>query len=417
MEQTIIIVGAGVAGLYAARELSKAGYKIIITEADKRVGGRIHTLSHGNFNQNVESGAEFVHGKLPITLKLLREADIEYVRVEGEMYQVKNGNWKRQVEMAPHWDELMEKLQELQQDMTIADFLQQYFSEPKYKELRESVQRFAEGFDVADITKASMLAVREEWQADMEDTFRVTGGYGQLVDYLKNQCLAGGCELHTSFVVQEIAWKKDAVVATAASGQKIKGNKAIITIPVGLMQTGSIRFSPSIDRYTEAAKQIGYGSVIKILFQFKEAFWNEFADDIGFIFGEEIVPTWWTQLPDKYPLLTGWFGGQQVMRVKGATEEEISVIALQSLADTTSKDINHLQQLLISQEVHHWSNNPFACGAYSYSTLQTKEARKVFREPVDNTLYFAGEGYNETGSSATVEAALASATQTLKIIG
>src|ERR1700754_4939224 len=103
MSQTIIIVGAGAAGLYAARELSKKGYQIIITEANNRVGGRIHTLSPENFNQNVESGAEFIHGKLPITLKLLREANIGYERVTGEMYHVKNGEWSKQQEMAPHW--------------------------------------------------------------------------------------------------------------------------------------------------------------------------------------------------------------------------------------------------------------------------------------------------------------------------
>jgi monoamine oxidase len=412
--ETINIIGAGAAGLFAARELSKAGYKIIITEADKRVGGRVHTLSPGNFNLNVETGAEFIHGKLPITFKLLREANIGYERVAGEMYQVKNGHWSKQEEMAPHWDELMKKLHSLDADMTIADFLQQYFSDQKYKDLREQVTRFAEGFDVADTTKASVMAVRDEWQEDMDDTFRITGGYGQLIDYLKNECLAAGCELLTSFKVQTINWKKNDVTVTAADGRVVKANRSIVTVPIGLLQNNSIHFNPSIEKYITAARQIGYGSVIKILFQFKEPFWSEHGDDIGFIFSEETVPTWWTQLPAKNGLLTGWFGGQQVLRVKGAGENEIGSIAIQSLAKTVNKDVKELKKLLIAQEVHDWSINPFSCGAYTYSMLPTVEARKIFREPAGTTIYFAGEGYNEGDSAGTVEAALESASHVIK---
>jgi monoamine oxidase len=416
MEQTIIIVGAGAAGLYAARELSKTGYKVIITEADTRVGGRVYTLSPGNFNQHAETGAEFIHGKLPITFKLLHEANIGYERVTGEMYQVKNGHWNKQQEMAPHWDELMKKLKSLRTDMTIADFLQQNFAGPKYDELREQVTRFAEGFDVADTTRASVLAVRDEWQDDMEDTFRVTGGYGQLIDYLKNECLAAGCELYTSFLVQTVHWKYNSVALSAADGRVVKGNKTIVTIPVGLLKNGSIRFDPAIEKYINAANQVGYGSVIKILFQFKEHFWNEYADDIGFIFTDEIVPTWWTQLPSKNGLLTGWFGGQQVLRVKGAGEKEIASIAIESLAKTVKREKADLQKLLIAQEVHDWGINPFSCGAYTYSMLQTAAARKTLREPADDTIFFAGEGYNEGDSAGTVEAAFESAKAVLALI-
>ncbi len=174
------------------------------------------------------------------------------------------------------------------------------------------------------------------------------------------------------------------------------------------MQQGSIQFNPSIEKYIQAAKQIGYGPVIKILFQFKEAFWNQHADDIGFIFTEEIVPTWWTQLPAKNALLVGWFGGPQTLRIKGSTEKQIVKIAIESLAKTIKRDKKELQQLVIAQEVHDWGNKPFSCGAYTYSTVQTAEARKVFREPIEETIFFAGEGYHEGDSAGTVEAALVS---------
>ncbi len=421
MEQAIVIIGAGAAGLLAARELSKKGYKLIITEADKRVGGRVHTLSPGGLDPVIEAGAEFIHGKLPITLKLLNEAGINYERISGEMYQVKDGNWKRQEEMAVGWDELMKKMRDLKEDMSIGEFLQKYFSAPKYAELRESTKRFAEGFDVADISKASVLAVRQEWGEDMEDTFRVKGGYGTLINFLKDECIAAGCELHTSFVVKNISWKRNAVQVKAADGREATGNKSIITVPVGILQgapsqKAAIHFEPAIDQYIDAAKKIGYGPVIKLFYQFRDPFWNNYMDDIGFIFSQEIIPTWWTQLPDKRPLLTGWLGGGQVNRAHGASEEEIARMGLESLSGIFKKGVDVLQEMLVAQEVQNWINHPFAAGAYSYSTLQTEEARKVFELPVDETLFFAGEGYHETESSATVEAAFASAEKMVKLI-
>jgi monoamine oxidase len=416
MEETIVIAGAGAAGLFAARELSKSGYKVIITEANNRVGGRIHTLSAGHFNQHTEAGAEFIHGKLPITFKLLREANISFEKVDGEMYQVNNGHWKKQEDMAPHWNELINRMKSLDEDMTIAGFLQKYFPGPPYADLREQVARFAEGFDVADISKASVFAVRNEWQDEMENTFRVNGGYGQLVDYLKNECLAAGCELVTNCLVKDIEWKKHHVKLSAANGVVVEGNRCIITVPVGVLQNDALHFSPAIDDYISAAKQIGFGSVVKILFQFKEPFWLSNADDVGFIFSKEIIPTWWTQLPSNSGLLTGWLGGQQVLRVKGRSQKEIGEIAIDSLSKTVNIPAADLKAMLIAQEVHDWSSNPFSQGAYSYSMLPTSEARKKFCQPVDDTIYFAGEGYYEGSSSATVEAALDSARKVVEKI-
>jgi monoamine oxidase len=414
MEKTIVIVGAGAAGLIAARELLQAGYKVIITEADKRLGGRIHTKSQDTFNPYIEGGAEFIHGKLPITLNLLKEANIAYERVEGEMWQVREGEWNQQWEMAPGWKEMIEKMMDLKEDMTIAGFLQKYFPGEKYAALRQSAARFAEGFDVADTTKASVMAVREEWSDDMEDTFRVLGGYGQLVDYLTNQILASGCELFTACRIQKISWQKDTVRLIAEDGRVVEGNKVIVTVPVGVLQSGSIQFEPAIEKYMQAAHQIGYGSVIKVFFQFKEIFWDE--KDIGFILSDEIIPTWWTQSPEPRPQLVGWLGGEQVNRVGKASHEEIIALAIQSLCNIFKIDKGALRQMIVAQEVQNWSDHPFALGAYSYSTLQTTAARQLFREPIDNTIYFAGEGYNEGESSATVEAALQSGLKTAKLI-
>ena len=163
MQQSILIIGAGAAGLMAARKLSAAGHSVTVLEANDHIGGRIHTIQPPGFVRPIEEGAEFMHGKLPLTMQLLQEAGIHYTPVTGKMVRIKNGQWSQQEEFTEGWDELIHRMAALQADMTLADFLQQYFSEEKYASLRKSVQRFAEGFDVADLKEAKALL--EELQA------------------------------------------------------------------------------------------------------------------------------------------------------------------------------------------------------------------------------------------------------------
>src|SRR5215475_8481107 len=108
--EKVTIVGGGVAGLYAARELSRQAYDVILLEATDRLGGRIHTIRNSSFTQPVEKGVEFIHGNLPLTTQLLKEARIEYTPVRGNMVRVLNGNWKTQEDFTLGWDELIRKM-------------------------------------------------------------------------------------------------------------------------------------------------------------------------------------------------------------------------------------------------------------------------------------------------------------------
>src|SRR5688572_19747629 len=92
MKYDCIIIGAGAAGLIAANKLSKAGKQVLLLEARSRAGGRIYTLSPPGFSRYIESGAEFIHGDLPLTSSLLRKANIPYTEMYGGMYQLENGD-------------------------------------------------------------------------------------------------------------------------------------------------------------------------------------------------------------------------------------------------------------------------------------------------------------------------------------
>ena len=407
--EKIIIAGGGVAGLFAARELSRQGYDITILEATERLGGRIHTIRNALFTQPVEKGVEFIHGNLPLTIKLLKEARIEYKPVRGNMIRVVDGDWKTQDDFTLGWDELIEKMNSVRQDMTMDEFLQQNFSHEKYNDLRTSVLRFANGFDLADTSRASVLALREEWMGEEDEQYRIPAGFDQLINFLEKECLKSGCAIYTSSPVTEIRWKKNDL-RISTSSKTYHATRIVVTVSLGQLQSGgSIIFEPAIGNYFDATNKIGFGTVIKVMLEFKEAFWEKKKKGIGFLFTNEIIPTWWTQSPSSYPLLTGWAGGPQAWTLEKKADEAILDIALRSLSNVFKKTIGELRQILIASTVANWKKDPYSNGAYSYDTVESIQAKKLINSPIEGTIYFAGEAFYEGPSFGTVEAALVSA--------
>lgn len=406
----IIIVGGGAAGLMAALELLRKGQVVTVLEASDRLGGRVHTIRNRGFEQPVEKGSEFIHGILPLTMQLIKEAGIEYKAVRGKMVRVENGKWIEQDEFAVGWQELMEKMNEIEEDMTMTAFLQQYFSGDKYEALRKTAIRFAEGFDLADPAKASVLALRAEWMEESDEQYRVPGGFDQVIDWLEKQCRKAGGVIHVSSPVEKIKWGQDGAAVVTSDGREFIGRKAIVTVSLGLLQTDppSISFEPAIPHYIEAAKKIGLGSVVKILLQFKESFWEEKKSHLGFILSEEKIPAWWTQLPGDHCLLTGWVGGPRAKEFEKAGDEIILQLALQSLSAIFEKPVAELERLLTASVVANWHKDPLTKGGYSYDTLESNLARQLLSTPINDTLFFAGEALYEGASPGTVEAALVS---------
>ena len=274
--ENIIILGGGVSGLMSARELSKHGFAVTILEATDRLGGRIHTIRNSSFTQPVEKGVEFIHGNLPLTIGLLKESGIEYKSVQGNMIRIVDGDWNTQDDFTLGWDELVKRMNSVRQDMTMDEFLKENFSDEKYTDLRKSVLRFANGFDLADTSRASVLALREEWMGEEDEQYRIPGGFDQLINFLEKECLGSGVIIHTSTPVAEIKWEKNDVKVITSGKKTYNATKVIVTSSLGLLQSGrAIIFQPGIDNYLHTAKKIGFGTVIKVMLEFKEAFWEK----------------------------------------------------------------------------------------------------------------------------------------------
>jgi monoamine oxidase len=425
----ILIIGAGAAGLMAAQELSKAGKRVIILEARNRTGGRIYTLDDTSFLKYAELGAEFVHGDLPVTLQLLKEAGIEMTPASGEMWHNSNGKFSQEYQHIDHWNLLIQKLSKLEQDTSIGDFLQQQFGDGQYAELRKSVSRYVAGYDTADPFKASAYALRKEWQSEDGDAqHRIKGGYGKMISYLANESKKNGAQLFLNSIVKNLHWEHNVVEAVTADNISYKAEKVIIALPLGVLQAapnegGTIKFSPSIPKYYEAIQQMGFGSIIKILLEFRDAFWEdeEIAKLAGndlkgmsFLLSDEEIPTWWTQFPDNSTILTGWLGGPPAEKKKGLSNEELLQQSVHSLSNIFKRSMQKLKDNLIAWSVVNWTADPFALGSYSYDTIAASTARKILNTPINNTIYFAGEYLYNGPAMGTVEAALCSGLETAK---
>lgn len=419
----ILIIGAGTAGLVAAYKLAKAGKKVIILEARNRTGGRIHTLDDASFFKHAELGAEFVHGDLPVTLQLLREAGIGVTPVSGEMWHYKSGKFTREDQQAAHWDLLTQMLSKLQEDTSIGDFLQQQFVEDKYAGLRESVGKFVAGYDTADPFKASAFALRKEWKSEDGDAqHRVEGGYCRMISYLVNESKKHGAELFLNSIVKTIHWEHSQVEVITTDKVSYRAQKVVIALPLGVLQAdsseeGNIKFSPSISKYQEAIQQMGFGSIIKVLLEFKKAFWEDkettkiagnSLKEMLFLLSDEEIPTWWTQFPNHSTILTGWLGGPNAGKRKDTSDQDLLQQALSSLSNIFKRSIGELKDELIAWNVVNWTADPFTRGSYAYDTVAAPAARAILSAPVNNTIYFAGEYLYDGPAMGTVEAALTS---------
>jgi monoamine oxidase len=406
----VVVIGAGIAGLAAATELVSAGKQVTILEARDRIGGRIFTLHPDDTQAPVELGAEFVHGRPPELLNLLQDAGATLQQVSGVDACFHQGK----LSPCEEGDEAFELLNELADvtrqhgDMSFEAFLQR--RQPS-AEIAERARSFVEGFNAADARRIGIAALARQQQAEEEtggfESSRSTTGYDVLPNYLARRVQDAGSRMVLSSPVASLQWKTGEVIAHTLSGETYSAPKAIVTLPLGVLKARSVAFHPEPVPIFTAADRMEAGSVRRLVLVFRSAFWKEKISNMHFLFAHGMTPAvYWTQHPRDIPMLTGWVAGPKTDAV--GTAEDFLTQALRALERIFSLAPQSLDAELRNRYMHDWQNDPCTLGAYSYAPAGALNCSAAMTEPVDNTLFFAGEHTDITGHWGTVHGALRS---------
>jgi monoamine oxidase len=413
-QSDILVLGAGIAGLAAARMLSESGARVVLLEARDRVGGRVLSVQHPDCDLPVELGAEFVHGRPPELLALIREAGLTFFELEGEHRCFENGV----LGDCAHEDafSFMEQLS-AEPDQTFSEWLA---TRNLSGEIASRLTGFVEGFNAADTNVIGTAALVKQQHAEDEiegwRAFRIEQGYQRLAEYLRDRLLAAGGEIHLQTAVQQIEWKPGSVrVSAQRSAQNdptqavaFHASRCIVALPLGVLQAHPGMLVPEPPAAGAAIRSLAMGHAARLSLLFREAFWRERFPEISFLFSRELLPgVWWTASPRPAPVLTGWVGGPRALGLSAEPGRFVR-LALDSLASIFSMSPEDLRSLLVASYTHNWQSDPFSLGAYSYAPKGALHASDELAQPVANTLFFAGEHTDTTGHWGTVHAALRS---------
>jgi monoamine oxidase len=391
----VAIVGAGAAGLAAAQALIRAGMRVCCLEARDRIGGRILTVHDAT--TPIELGAEFVHGRPREIFELAERGGIE-------LYE-QGGRFVKLVEDADGdsvLDDLVRSASE-EHDETFQGFLDRS-NYPAGD--REQAAAYVEGFNAArrEVIGVASLA-QDRLAADRIDgdySFRVREGYDAVI-----RALAAGVAVRLNSVVDAIGWRPGAVAVRLRSAETVRAQRVLITVPLGVLQAGAIRFDPEPEDTLAAARVLRFGDAFRVTLLFDRAYWDEIGETAGagFVFsGEPVFPVWWTGRPVEACVITGWTAGAKADELLGLSESAVMALAVGTLSRILKTELPEPRGAWF----HDWHADPFARGAYSYVPAGGLPARRRLAEPVEDTLYFAGEATDLLGYGGTVHGAIAS---------
>jgi monoamine oxidase len=406
----VLVIGAGAAGLAAASELSTAGLTVLLLEARDRIGGRIYTDHSLGFP--VELGAEFVHGESPDIFELISRAQLEIAQVAGEMRRKRNGVWGDSGHVMAEVNHLFENMPAGDPDQSFKQYIErsQYSAETKQLALD-----FVEGFHAAKPDGVSVHwlihTTRAEEAINGETSFRMRDGYNLLVRALSEALDREHCKVQLNTSISEVYWQKRGVRVRAAE-REFSAPCAVVTLPLAVLKSAKVRFVPELPEIKHRAMSLlDTGPVLRVSLCFRDKFWEEAPEmrNLSFLFTDDPhFPTWWSSNPLPYPILTGWAPGRHTQHLQGKSNEQLIQAAMNSLGGILEMEQAELRSHLERGMVHDWQADPYSGGAYSYIVTGGMGAPQALSEPIESTLFFAGEATNKEGHNGTVHGAIGS---------
>jgi monoamine oxidase len=362
----VVVIGAGVAGLAAAGRLVARGADVVVLEARTRAGGRVHTLRPRDWPAPVEEGAEFVHGRDPALMRLIRRA-----RAHADTH-AESAHWLvdahgRLRDGAPVWEAGLPVMSDDGAgERSMAAKIRDARRHGLAADAADFALAYVEGFHAADPARASARALAEQQEtADDEhgdEIRRVREGYDAIVARLLDD--VGRARVRLGAIARTIRWRRSHVEVELRAAlddrplPPVRARRAVVTLPIGVLQArrgaARVTFSPTLPSPKRAAiATLAAGDVVKVALAFREPWWQPLERRLGsslsFVHQRRApVPTWWRPLPFDGPMLMGWAGGPAARRLRGKPPAAIARLALASLGRTLQTPSARLRDLLSS---------------------------------------------------------------------
>jgi monoamine oxidase len=382
-----IVIGAGVAGLAAARELKKGGLDALVLEARDRIGGRVHTVRPAGWPIPLEAGAEFVHGRPKVLLPLARGAR-----------EIRGGHYFDGLQRRDDlWQSVMEKLGKLPslRERPVGEALRTLrWRLRTTAEERQLAADFVQGFNAARLDRASVKAIAQQTSASEEiegdRIARLPRGYDAVAHRL-----ARGLRIERRARVERVRWSRSGVQIQAGN-RSWEAVRAIVTIPLGVLQAHAISFEPALPRWKESAiGALAMGPVVKVALLFEEPHWPR---DLSFLHARgQLVPTFWRPVPSRAPALIGWAASRNADALRA---NDPVVAAVRSLSAALGRRVRPIRAMSFE-----WQTDELSRGAYSWVPAGALRGQRALAERV-GPLHFAGEATHFEGACGTVHGAI-----------
>ncbi|MBC2658502.1 FAD-dependent oxidoreductase [Pseudomonas sp. MSSRFD41] len=397
----VIVIGAGYSGIAAANALKAHGVEVVVLEGRSSIGGRTKTVPLAG--ANVEAGGAWIHA--PIGNPLSELADfLSLPRRAFPLSEIYNN-----LKLASHAgkeldgserdrimglvdiveEELMDSAFSCESSQTIAEMIEVKLLEVSDSELREWINFIlTTGFE-ADLACAaddiSMINYTCDAGYQGEDDC-IVNGYSAMLELL-----AKGCQIHCESVVSEIEQTSSGVTVRCANGRIENGSHVILSVPLGVLKSGAIKFSPALSSQKRfAIEQLGFGCFEKLVFQFNNSFWKTAENDArGILIKDHPIFPYWVDVtvsPER-PTLAAHVCGPKAIELSKLDDDTAFDMAMSAL----SSACGGVPAVPVAWHRTNWLSDPFSCGAYTHipPSVSLQEIDNLGKP--EGRLLFAGE--------------------------
>ena len=393
----VIVVGAGVAGLAAARKLIESGREVQVIEARDRIGGRVFTSNIWT-DAPMDLGASWIHGTRgnPISA-LARDAGAPVVPTAYEnsvCYETSGAELdadgrKRLNQLGKSLSRCIESAQDAEHDQSIEAAVSKLLNSKNLTPEERKMSEFFLNSTIEQEYAGSIAELSCHWY-DSDSTFPggdalFPKGYQAIPDFL-----AKGVDVKLGETVRRIEWSSQhAIVETSKAVHK--ADCVLVTLPLGVLKTGAVEFAPGLPpTKRQAISALGMGTLNKCLLRFPSTFWPTSVDWL------EYIPEKWGQWTEWVnfshvcgePVLMGFNAADFGREIEKWTDREIVADAMRTLRTIFGNQIPNPSDAQITR----WATDPFAMGSYSFTAIGSKPTmRDELAAPVDGRIFFAGE--------------------------